>query len=414
MQLFGFGFGYRQLNRQGQTVGNGPALLPVNARGIFEGDSITAGSIGPGYTQRVALGLPELRFPIGAQQANSGHTLSNMSAQKESITALNPNIVFFLGGTNDLQTTASSGATLMGSHSACVNHYLTVASKVVVLKVLKRTVGHPNGWDATKEARRIDLNNLIQSTYGANPDVVIVDMESVWNPALHTVDDVHPNNLGAKLIGDAVVAAVRPLLATDSTMLNRYTNSESLFVTNPVTLAPANENPQLAGTAGTKTNATGDVADGWACINNAGLTVVCSKTTLNGRPAQRMLLSGTATATADIFFQNDAAFSATIGDEYEAWADVRIGPNGASPLAGINNVFLTCDSGQTFNRSHYSTVPTDRVDATLSGLYRTYGLAFAGPDTSNTFRAGVRVLSGDVVSAEFVFAAPYLRQVITV
>ena len=38
---------------------------------------------------------------------------------------------------------------------------------------------------------------------------------------------------------------------------------------------------------------TGFVADGWAVSENGGMTVVCSKTTMNGAAAQRLVVSGT-------------------------------------------------------------------------------------------------------------------------
>lgn len=373
-------------------------VLPLNSRIAFEGDSITAGSSGPTYVQ-FALITSGGRYyaPPGYNQATGGQTAAQMATQVANVAALNPKVVVFMAGTNDLGGTEDTPEEIFANIRTCVEAYQAAGANVVSICVLPRDDDTWNGLGTSREPDRLALNELIR----AQSDVTIIDLEDSFDTDTMTVDGLHPNYTGAILIGNAVGAALSNLIVEDPIT---YLTDESTNI-----LISANENPGMTGTTGTKSGTatpTGEVASKWTVSENGGMTVVASKTTLNGREAQKITVSGTnSTAGRVVNITNTVAYSGQAGEYYECLFDFIL----SSGSQNLRSIAASCDTATMPNSSTTSILPSDEI----SGVIRTPNSvnALAGSDVSTSVQCVLTFAAG-AVSAELVVAAPYFGKVI--
>jgi lysophospholipase L1-like esterase len=383
-------------------------LLPLHSRVCFEGDSITKGSNGPTFIEFALMrSLGRYYAPIGYNRAVGGETLAQMSTTTETgqVAATNPKVVVLLGGTNDLGGSGDSVSTIFGNLRTCIAAYKAAGAQVVNLCVLPRVdplwLGMPQ-----RETDRRALNALIR----AQTDVIVVDLESTFDPDTMTITNsaqdtgLHPNYLGAITIGNAVGDALNTLIVAD-TPINHSFESQNLML--------AMDNPQLTGTAGgLSNNTTGVIATDWVLdiTANSGLTVVGSKTTLNGQEAQMIVVSGTnaLASPASVNLRNIINFTGSaIGDLYDCWWDFA--------LSGTQNLGLIAATAGTTVAMPISSIPQNTLipdDTELSGVIRIPSVAaLAAQVTSINSQVVLTFGAGAECAAQIVLASPYLAKV---
>jgi lysophospholipase L1-like esterase len=385
-----------------------PNLLTLNARFVAEGDSITAGSNGPSWTWAFdAVTGGRFFMPQNFNQATGGQTAAQMATQISQITALSPKVVSLLAGTNDLGGTSDTPATIYGNLKTCWKGYIDGgASHVIAVCVLPRTdAGIPAG----RQPDRTTLNNLIKAK-DTDPDLAayaakihIVDLESSFVPATDTGEGLHPNWLGAIKLGTAIANVANTVISQDDLLNDLFMDATNLLL--------STRNPALTGTGGSKSGTatpTGVVADNWSVAENGGMTIVCSKSTLNGAAAQRLVVSGN-NSTAQRLVNFSAAINVTgnIGDAFEACIDFSL----AAGHAKIRDIVVNCNTAATPNEGT-QTFNMDGAGA-ISGTLRTRILApLTSAITSITLQALLNFDAG-AVAADITWGRPYLRKVPT-
>jgi lysophospholipase L1-like esterase len=386
------------------------ALQALNARFVAEGDSITAGSNGPSWLWSFdAATGGRFYMPQGYNQATGGQTAAQMATQVAQITALSPKVVSLLAGTNDLGGTSDTPATIYGNLKTCWKAYIDGgAQHVIIATVMPR---NDSVWTALTTARqgdRVTLNNLI-SGYATDPDLAnykdklhLVNLES-FNPATDSIEGLHPQWLGAIKIGNLIAAVANTLIDQTHTLNgDLYLDSSNLLSAN---------NPQLTGTTGSMTSyasgsITGQVAAGWAVEENGGMTVVCSKSILNGANAQRLVVSGTNNAAQDLVnFKVAATVSGNVGDSYEVCIDFSL----AAGHSKIRDIVVNHSTGATpnFGSQAYNMDGAGAISGTLRS-------AVTGPLTATITNITLQALlnfDAGTVAADITWGRPYLRKV---
>ncbi|SHH05879.1 SGNH/GDSL hydrolase family protein [Bradyrhizobium erythrophlei] len=384
------------------------ALLNLNTRFVAEGDSITAGSNGPSWLWAFdAASAGRFFMPQGYNQATGGQTAAQMATQVAQITALSPKVVSLLAGTNDLGGTSDTPATIYGNLKTCWKAYIDGgAQHVIIATVMPRNDSVWTALTAARQTDRVTLNNLI-SGYATDPDLAnykdklhLVNLES-YNPATDSIEGLHPQWLGAIKVGKLFAAVANSLI--DQT----HTLNGDLYL--DATNVLSSKNPALTGTTGTMSGTaqpTGAVATGWSVSENGGMTVVCSKSTLNGAEAQRIVVSGTnSTVQRLVNFSAAVNVTGNIGDSFEACIDFSL----AAGHQKIRDIVINHATASTPNSGNQS-FNFDGAGA-ISGTLRSAVTApLSAAITTITLQA---LLNFDVgtVGADITWGKPYLRKV---
>lgn len=377
--------------------GPGGGLLPLHSRIVFEGDSITAGSSGPQFAGYAMIRAGGRYFaPSGWNQGTGGQTAAQMATQMASVTALNPKVVVFLAGTNDLSGSADTPAQIFANIRTCVDAYKAAGARVVMLTVLPRNDATWTALSGARQADRTALNALIT----AQTDVDVVNAESAFNPTTMAVDGLHPNQLGAITVGNLVGDKLATRISSSSVSA-LYNQSDNFLV-------GASENPTFAGTGGFVSGTptpTGSVPNNWTVSQNDALTVVSSITTLNGRPAVRLQVSGTnSTAGRVVNLSNAVTYPGQAGEFWEMWWDFSL----ASGAENLRAITASTDTAAASNAGQVVVIPNN---VAISGVLRPQmSTALAGADTSVTIQ-GTLVFAAGVVAADITYAAPVYRKV---
>ncbi|KRQ99260.1 SGNH/GDSL hydrolase family protein [Bradyrhizobium valentinum] len=379
-------------------AGPAPVLLPLHSRIVFEGDSITIGSNGPTYAGFALIrSLGRFFAPSGYNQGTGGQTAAQMATQVATIAALNPKVVVLLAGTNDLSGTSDTPATIFANLRTCIDAYKAAGAQVVNICVLPRNDATWMGLSAGRRADREALNALIR----AQNDVAVVDLEATFDPTTMCGDGLHPHYRGAIHVGNAVGDALNTLIASQS-VLSIYDTAENFLV-------GANENPLFAGAAGTKTGTpapTGDVPTNWIVEHNdSGFAVVSSITTLNGRPAVRLQVSGNNTTNGRIVnLRNVVTYAGAAGEFWEMWWDFSL----AAGAQNLRAIWASTDTAAMPNNTATVLYPSD---VAVAGVLRPpMTTALAGSDVSVTMQGAMTFAAGPV-AADITWAAPCYRKV---
>lgn len=368
--------------------------LALNSRAVFLGDSITAGSSGLSYI------FPSMMYaggrfyaPPDANQGIGGNTTAQMLARIASSTDLLPKVLVVLGGTNDITGLSSTAAEIESNLRGIYDAAEAAGSQVVAVTITPRNDSSWENNPTAYEAVRTAVNIWIKS----QSDVKAVDMDAAgFDPSTMTLEGLHPNRVGAYLIGQEVGGAMASLADTGSMLYVDPSDWDDLLDDN-----------DLAGTAGSKAgvggNVSGDVATGWHLDTNVGgITVVGSKTTTSdGYVKQVITISGTATSTGTVTFYRNQPYSGVAGDVYDMWANVSL-----SGLSGaVKGFFTSSDGTLTWEPSASATSTTE-----FSGVVRGVGSALTATDTNNRVQFGLFISPGPV-SATLSVSQPTWRKV---
>ncbi|MCA1379403.1 hypothetical protein I6F34_01020 [Bradyrhizobium sp. BRP05] len=387
------------------------AVLALNARFVAEGDSITAGSNGPSWLWAFdAATRGRFFMPQGYNQGTGGQTAAQMATQISQVTALNPKVVSLLAGTNDLAGTSDTPATIYQNLKTCWKGYIDGgAQHVIAVKVLPRNDATWNGLSSARRADRDALNSLIAG-YATDPELAaykdkihIVDLESSFSPATDTIEGLHPQWLGSIKLGNAIAAVANTVIDQAHTLNgDLYLDSSNLLL--------AAKNPALTGTTGTMSGTatpTGQVATGWTVSENGGMTVACSKSTLNGAEAQRIQVSGNnSTVQKIVNFSTSVTINGAIGDAFEVCVDFSL----AAGHQKIRDIVVNAGSTNGTPNNGTQSYNFDGAGA-LSGTLRSAPIAtLASATTSATLQCLLNFDAG-AVAADITWGRPYIRKI---
>lgn len=395
-------------------------LFAVNSRAVFEGDSITSGSLaGPTWVQQYLTRVPEWRFSgnraaagqnIGAAVDLGGGSYgpNAVAAEMVSQTQIDavkadlPDVVFFAGGTNDLKNTSRTASQLAIATKVCVDEYLEVAQHVVILDVLPRAVD-VDGWTQSMEDRRVAFNAEKRTLLAAYENVTFVEFDDILLPPVYTEDNTHPTESFTDIIAERIEERTRHLIAQDPNLLDVYDTNDNL-------LKAGGANVAFTGTGGTLANATGVAPTGWAVrCDDPGLTVVSSIGTLNGRPAVILDIHGTSSNGDDVYleFAQGGVFGSLNGDQKDMLFDAKLEDHPTQgALTGVKALYGQVDisAAATANRTA-STTSNDFCGVDFSGPQRTRPRVYTADDATLNLELGIRSETGAAVAARVSIAA---------
>lgn len=237
----------------------------------------------------------------GYNLGHSGWTSTQLVTQTSLVTGAvpKPTLCTVMAGTND-PTNAISATTTKANLRTIYNAFLAQGCRVIAFTILKNM--------NNQEAHRLDVNDWIR----AQTDVIVIDSEAWFDPAVHTSDGTHPNALGARLLGAQAAPAFNSLVAED-----RITDIEAGQLLAPIT-----------GNGGTLTGTTaGDVATGYrSFIHTAGEGGVVNYSKPND-DTQRMTF-GAANGGQAAGLRQALVHTFTAGELYEAWCEVTVSGTG--------------------------------------------------------------------------------------
>lgn len=392
----------------GATVTPWVGPLVLDSRLSSEGDSITAGSNGPMWSEfsMMAEGGSNFR-PNGWNNAVGGTTTVQMLARQTAFLATKPRAATFLGGTNDLTGYPTDTPAIIAARIQqwIANCFAANVQYVVICKVLPRNDATWLALSASRQNDRLLLNQII-ATFAVPGKVFVVDLESTFNPTTMTGEGLHPNYIGAPLLGYGFASGLTSFTTPGLDPL-------AIFNTSGNILFAGGMNPQLAGTTGTPTPSnlvTGQVATLWSIqTNDTTLTAVCSKVLAPDgvTAAQRIVVSGTCTTAGRVVtMSRSAPYNGQPGQQYEA----AVGFSLATGATGLRALYISCDTGQSMNSTQ-----TGNMDGTQAYT----GVLRAPPNTPLTVvdtSMNTQLVMGfnaGTVAADITFWKPWVRQVPT-
>jgi lysophospholipase L1-like esterase len=404
-------------NKLNQNVKSLRSDLTTARRAVLLGDSITnyntdTGSAfntyhGPrGYFTwlQVLMGFP-FHYEVGNDGATNvkgdnagigGDTTAGMLARLDaSVLSRKPDVVFFLGGTNDIRA-AVSLATIIANMEQIFTRILDAGAILVVLPIMPRSGTTFNWANDTERRTHHAVNNWLRDkakrTQGMillDPYATLIDPTSAtgnMKPA-YTGDGVHPSILGAYTIAAEGRKKLEPLLTPVY---------EGLLSATDVYHATENPNGNLisngllAGTTGTVgTATTGITATDWRVFRNSGTTVsaVASKIVHPdgfGGEMQRMVITTTGTGGAgEIYFAPISSTVTTgveVGGWYEALCEVRVSAssNASMPLNALVLELWDTTTGGSKTRCMHTITGDKFPNVAWSGLLKTAPLQAIG------------------------------------
>ena len=295
------------------------SLLGLNSTIVFDGDSVTAGSLGVNHTAYVADRVGgRLRLVSGYNQAIGGQKVDEVLANINVTLSVSPDILFVFAGGNDLIDTTRTPEEIQNDLRAIYDAAIAAGTRVVAMQYFELGDGVVS---VARDLDRVAINTWIES----QPDINVVSLSDFDKNTMLLVDGKHPNDLGAKFIGNQIGDELTKLLVNESAFSNALTDQNELH--------RLSMNPQFAGTGGAKTNnVSGDVPDGWIIDSDAD----CSISAAISGGELSITLSGTNTvANAFVRLRRDLS-SLNIGDEYDARIQCALpGLN-----TGVDSVYL--------------------------------------------------------------------------
>ena len=173
------------------------------------GDSLTSGYNNPGPAWPPRLDSLDANLRLVNNAGKPGDTTAGMlSRLSKDVYAYSPNVLFVLGGTNDIGMGVSEATTISNLKA------IVVGAKGRGIKVFLLTV--PPNSSSTSGTRINSLNVAIQhlaNTY----QIVLIDIHAPLSgpdgliQSRYTVDGLHFNNLGAQLVANTIYNRIHRL-----------------------------------------------------------------------------------------------------------------------------------------------------------------------------------------------------------
>lgn len=403
------------------AVSNSVTPAPItgmapNYREVYVGDSIGAGAGSTSTSLALIDGMLTKglsRRPLGFNQSAAGQTTTWLVSAPvlAAVNNLVGAVVRVHIGTNDITLTSNTPAQIAENiATACASYIANGTSYVIVDLIAPRNDGPgANTWQNLTALRQADLalantaiSALASDKIKINPVPVSWDINTDCTP-----DKLHFSDSGAAKFGAGYQAIMATLADQSLDIRTLYTDATNLLL--------AAGNPQLTGTAGTKTGGiTGEVADGWTAAGAFDGTMACVASKVadfNGAIGQRFTFSGAAaTAGRSISFSRSITFSGQIGDQYEGWIDFQLDAGNQ----GVRNPGLIVSvPGETSAETAGRTGTIVRTSAAqMAGAMRTYvGGVLTAPRTTMTINFVLTFDVGNTVAVATV-GRPMARKVV--
>ena len=282
---------------------------------------------------------PAFNFGVG------GDTSAQWAARVGTVIASAADIVVCLISTNDRTSDFTLAQTQQNIEGVVMK--LKQAGKIVVF-INETPRGGANALTAPRQLVHEQVRAWINS-YLPRLGVRVVDVwDKMTDTASVTVDGLHWNPVGARIVGEALAREIKDLF--DSPVPLPRATSPYDSATN--TFGQINSNALLTGTTGTKSgsaNTTGDIATGYSVAGSSwtGMTVVASKEAAEVGEAQVFKFSGTPTASGSLytFEQVITLANAKLAANIKAVADIEFEMTGC---LGVSLDFRFIDTG-TYN-----------------------------------------------------------------
>lgn len=282
---------------------------------------------------------PAFNFGVG------GDTTALWAARVATVAASAADVVVCLISTNDRTADFTLAQTQQNIENVVAK--LKAAGKIVVF-ICETPRGGANVLTAPRQVIH-DQARAWMKSYLPKLGVRVVDCyDKLLDTTATTVDGLHPNPAGARIIGEALAREIQDLFDSPA-ILPRY-SSTYVAATNP--FGQLNTNALLTGTTGTKSasaNATGVVATGYNLAGSSwtGMTVVASKETNDIGEKQVFTFAGTPTISGALFTFEQVV---TLADAKTA-ASVKAVGNIEFEMVGCLGVSLDLRivDGATFN-----------------------------------------------------------------
>lgn len=359
------------------TTSSGVTLIPNNSKIVQFGDSITAYGNNTGNPYFDSWGFTtwmniytggRLLLPSGGNKGVGGNTTVQMIARLGAALALNPAIVTFIGGTNDIAILGSPAATIQANIKTIVDAFTSINAIVVIGTILPRY--GTSALTAPQEVIRQSVNAYILTLAGDK--VKVVNNETNMTGAgLYQSDGLHPATNGAQILGANMANAIIGLLPT-------FRITDSVAQDNALTT-----NIALTGTSGSVNGATGQVATSYTlnASNSGGATVVGSKTSTGTYNQQVITISGNKTLTNKLIQFGTSSFATaalTTGSITNSFLDYEI----LTPLVNVKGIAISTNYNGAggYLADSYSYFPIDAVVPSYPvGRYQLRGYNFVAP-----------------------------------
>lgn len=236
---------------------------------------------------------PAFNFGVG------GNTSAQWAARVGDVVASAADVVVCLISTNDRTADFTLAQTQQNIENVVAK--LKAAGKIVIF-IAETPRGGANALTAPRQAIH-DQTRAWMKAYLPKLGVRVVDVyDLLLDTATVTVDGLHPNPVGARIIGEALAREIQDLFDSPA-ILPRFSSVYDAS-TNP--FGQLNTNALLTGTTGTKagsSNTTGDVATGYTTAGSSwtGMSVVASKEAHTTGEKQVFKFSGTPTSSGSLF-----------------------------------------------------------------------------------------------------------------
>lgn len=191
------------------TPTKAPAKTPTVYTFVALGDSLTSGYNNPGPAWPPRLDSLDANLRLVNNAGKPGDTTAGMLSRLNSyVYPYSPNVLFVLGGTNDIGTGVDEATTISNLKA------IVVSAKARGIKVFLITV--PPNSSSTSGTRINSLNVAIQhlaNTY----QIVLIDIHAPLSgsdgliQSRYTVDGLHFNNLGAQLVANTIYNRIHRL-----------------------------------------------------------------------------------------------------------------------------------------------------------------------------------------------------------
>ncbi len=363
---------FDKLNQNITTLRSDFSTAP---RAVLLGDSITNyatdtganfntyhGSRGYFTWLQVLLGFP-FHYEVGNDGASEatgdnagigGDTTADMLARlSSSVLSRNPDIVFFMGGTNDIKN-GENTATITANIELIIDMLLAHNIIVVLLPITPRLSTGSTDWANDAERRTHHaVNHWLRDKAKRTHSVLMLDVypelvdeaSAVGSAQTELIQDdgIHPTIEGAYAMAKAGVQKLESLICPVNELLH---SASDLYHASENPHGNLLENGLLAGDTGNASTATtGDVADDWRIFRSGGsdATIAASKI---ARPdstsgvMQRMEITTTGAGTdCDVYFAPSGTTTSGIvtGTWYEGLCEISVSAsvNGNQPLESV-------------------------------------------------------------------------------
>jgi len=274
---------------QGGEAVQYPANLLKGANSRFPrvavfGDSITSPINSYGYWMWMRFFLRHrIYLPESHNFGVAGNTTAQMIERLDGVLAVQPDIVVFLGGTNDIS--GGSSAATLDNYRVIFSRILQSGAQIVVVPVLPRVGGQMWGVSG--------LNSFLFQYCLMTPGMfyvsglsgMLTDSTGALLPNYYQADGLHPAPAGACEIGRAIAKTMAVLIDPIETALDYVVQDQWHGSYAPYGNLLAN--PSLTGTGGSVgAPSTGAVATGWGHSGGGGGGGVTGSLVLSQQAAQ--------------------------------------------------------------------------------------------------------------------------------